>query len=541
MLLAAPALATDDAAGVAYRQALVALTRGDGIAAEIALRRAVAAGMDRPALAARMGEALLDQGNLRKAREWLGPGQFAPAEAAHGWRMLGRLEMAEGHLAQAGRAFDQALRLTPRDSRLWVDIARLRYQGGEHAGAIAAAEQAVTFDPENIRALELRGLLVRDSYGLAAALPWFEGGLKRRPDDVPLLAEYAATLGDLGRAQDMLTVTRRVIALDDRNPRGFLLEAVLAARSGQVELARHLVERAGPRALDRPGGLLLAGLLELEAGNVHLAVEQLDRLVRFQPDNQPARLLLARALAGAGNHDDLIARFGAEAATAGASPYLQTLVARAYEVRGERDKAAPLLDAAARGSQVPLALLPGAAGAGPGLRGAVLRARAAVAAGNTAGAATIAEAAVASLPGSAVAHLLAGDIQALRGDCARALGHYRQVAEVRMTDGLALRVSGCLQRVGQGGAIAPFIARMRQVRPRAPLLLRSEAELLAESGEWAAAADRLAYLVNSGLRRDARLQGELGRIAARAGQPDRSRAARLAALTLQPLPGDRGR
>lgn len=538
LLIAAPALAVSERSGVAYREALVALSRGDGIAAEVALRKAEAAGMDRSALAARMGEALIDQGDLRKAREWLGPARFAPADAAHGWRMLGRLEMAEGHLPAAGRAFDQALTITPRDSRLWVDIARLRYQGGEHTGAIAAAEQAVNFDPENVRAIELRGLMVRDSYGLPAALPWFEGGLKRRPDDVPLLLEYAATLGDLGRAQDMLTVTRRVIALDDRNPRGFLLQAVLAARAGQTELARHLVERAGRRALDRPGGLLLSGLLELEAGNAHLAVEQLDRLVRFQPDNAPARLLLARALAAAGNDDELVARFGAEAATAGASPYLKTLVARAHENRGERDQAAPLLDAAARTVTVPLVLLPGAPDAGPGPAGAVRRARAMAAAENVAGAGTVAGAAQAALPGSAVTRLLAGDVQALRGDCAGALAHYRQVAEVRMTDGLVLRVIGCLQRMGQGGAIAPFVARLRVARPRDPLLLWIEAGLTAERGDWSAATDRLTYLSRSGLGRDAALQRDLARAAARTKRPEVARQAGLAASELLPLAGD---
>ena len=149
LAIGAPAAADDDPTRTVLRDAHVALGRGDGIAAEAALRKALNAGVPRNAVAARMGEALLDQGDLRKAREWLGPAAFAPAEAAHGWRMLGRLEMAAGNLPVAGKAFDRVLQLTPRDSRLWVDISRLRYQGGEQLQAFAAADRAVRLDPRN--------------------------------------------------------------------------------------------------------------------------------------------------------------------------------------------------------------------------------------------------------------------------------------------------------------------------------------------------------------------------------------------------------
>ncbi len=46
-------------------------TRGDGVSAEIALRRALDEGAPRPAVAAWLGEAYLQQGDLDAAREWL--------------------------------------------------------------------------------------------------------------------------------------------------------------------------------------------------------------------------------------------------------------------------------------------------------------------------------------------------------------------------------------------------------------------------------------------------------------------------------------
>ena len=147
--------------------------------------------------------------------------------------MLGRLEQAQGNLAAAGRAYDQALRYTPADGRLWVDIGRLRYASGEQLEAIAAADQALAVAPTEPRALEFRGQLDRDQYGPISTLPWFERGLALASDDSGLLGEYAARLGELGRAHAMLKITRHMLALDPGNPRALLLQAMLAGRAGR--------------------------------------------------------------------------------------------------------------------------------------------------------------------------------------------------------------------------------------------------------------------------------------------------------------------
>jgi hypothetical protein len=62
-------------------------------------------------------------------------------------------------------------------------------------------------------------------------LPWFERGLALASDDSGLLGEYAARLGELGRAHAMLKITRHMLALDPGNPRALLLQAMLAGRA----------------------------------------------------------------------------------------------------------------------------------------------------------------------------------------------------------------------------------------------------------------------------------------------------------------------
>src|SRR5688572_16399115 len=156
------------------RAAAAALSRGDGIAAEVAAQRALRAGTPRSEVAALIGEAELLQGDLGDARDWLAAGEFSIATRERGFHALGRLEMEEGDLAKAAEAFDRALQSGRGSARLWVDIGRLRYLGGQHHLAVEAAARAVAIDPADPRALEFQAQLTRDVQGMLAALPLFE-------------------------------------------------------------------------------------------------------------------------------------------------------------------------------------------------------------------------------------------------------------------------------------------------------------------------------------------------------------------------------
>lgn len=539
---ATPGTADSGSTDSLMHEARAALAKGDGIAAEAALRKALAAGLPREAVAARMGEALLDQGELVQAREWLAPGRFTKGEAAHGWRVLGRLEMAQHNLAASDAAFARALKLAPGDSRLWVDIARLRYVSGQELAAQDAANEAVRLNPDDIRALELRGLLVRDQFGLTAAVPWLEEGLKRRSDDLSLLGEYAATLGELGRTREMLVVTRQMLRQAPRNPRAWFLQAVLAARAQQFGVARQMLAKAGPQALATPAVLLLSGLLETTAGNTNLAVERLDLLARQQPHNVIVRHALARALADTGNPHLLIARLGDAARAPGASPYLLTLVARAYEDSGRRDLAAPLLDRAAAAAAGPAQVIAEPSPIGvlalryndaPGdAAAAIPYVRKLLAGGDAAGAAPVAERIVAAAPASASAQALAGDVRLLRGDLAGAVEGYRRAGAVRLSDDLLLRLVEAYVRSGQGAAARQLVSGTLATSPRNRTAMRLAAGFAAEDGNWPVAADALGWLAATGDARDARLMADLAIARTRAGRSNAAASAQQA-LRLQ--------
>lgn len=484
LALAAPVRgdASGDALNSALEKARAALAKGDGIAAEAPLRSVLRNGVATDAVRAQLGEALLIQGDLREARKVLYGGDFVSQSAGQGWHMRGRLELAEGHLPKAGQAFDQALQLKAESAALWVDIARLRFAGGEQAQAIEAAERAVQFDPVDPRVLELRGVLIREQFGLFASLPWFEAGLQVAPDDVGLLGEYAATLGDMGQYKAMLVVCRRLAAVDRGNPRALYLQAVLAARAGQTALARKILQQTGTALRDVPAAILLNGILEYRAGNGNLAVGQFTRLVRLQPDNLQARMLFVRALRRQELNAEAVDAADRWARQDFAPPYLLTNTAQAYSALGRKpDAAAMLARAADTGSRQagpippaqPLAALAIGYGDAPNLAGsAVPYIRGLIVAGDGVRAQAVADRLRLANPGAADAWLLSGDARMMVDNKLGALDMYGRAAMIRFNLPTLLRIDQAMRALGRHADANALVARFLKQNPGNPQALK---------------------------------------------------------------------
>lgn len=521
-----PAILTAQAEGnSSLEEARAAISRGDGIAAELAGKRAITEGVSQSAAAALIGEGELLQGDFRDAREWLGSGDFDDDNWERGFHALARLEMAQGNHDAAALAFDRVIEREDGSAHLWVDIGRMRYSAGLHHSALDAALQAVSRDPENPRALEFRAQLVRDSDGLAAALPWLERALENAPEDMGTLAEYAATLGDMGRNADMLVVARRMVQINGRDARPYYYQAVLAARAGKDDLARRLMWRTNGEYDDRPSGILLSGILEMRAGNAALAVEHFDRLTRMQPYNRSARLMLGRALLANGEANELIARLSGLADRSDASPYLLTLLGRAHEQMGRRDLAAPYLDRAILPVFEGLAAVPpkenvrtySRSASGAGLANdPVTSLRSLLAQGRMAEAQQQARAFSRDHPQSVDVQVLTGDVELLAGDTSAAFFAYQQAARIRRQWPLTQRMVMALRLMGQAeqadsvlvqylksnprsshGSAMLGVARAREGRDEQALALLSHA---AEIGAYGRDPGHLARLADVQLR-----------------------------------------
>lgn len=499
-----------DAPPDAVAKARAALAKGDGIAAEVPLRLALQRGLAADAARAALGEALLLQGNRREAREVLYAGDFAPESAARGWQMRGRLEMAENRLIEAGQAFDQSYRLNRNDASLWTDIGRLRFIGGEHAQAIEASERAVKLGPNDPRALELRGLLIREQFGLQSALPWFEAGLRIAPNDPGLLGEYAATLGDLGQYRAMLIVCRKLAKVDPGNARALYLQSVLAARAGQTTLARKILLQAGGALRDMPAAIMLNGILEYRAGNTNLAVEHFDRLVRLQPDNLQARMMLVRALRSRKLDAEAVQAAGVWPNLELAPPYLLQITGESLRAQGRRAEAATMAERAEMDGQKPSEFLPAGQPLGvlaigyndaPNLASnAVPYIRALIEAGDDGTAIGVADRLKLANPGAAEAWLLAGDARLIANDALGALDQYGRAALIRFNLPTLQRIDHAMRLLGRDADANSVVARYLRQNPGSPQALKLLSNGRAAVGDMAGAERIEAVLAARGLR-----------------------------------------
>jgi tetratricopeptide (TPR) repeat protein len=440
-------------------QARVQLALGDGQAAEGEIARARQSGASVQETAHLLAEARLVQGDAQGAlREAARAGQpfFAYAQ-----RIAGRARMALGDGSGAGTAFDRALAAAPADSDVWTDLANFRRFNGDIAGALQAVDRAVAARPRNVAALTLRGELSRGQYGLAAAIPWFTRALEVDPGNVEALLERAATYADMGRMSDMLADARKVITLTGGHPRAFYLEAVLAARAQDFDLAKRLWNRTNGAYDETPAGMLLVSAIDFQTGNEEQAARRLAGLVQQQPTNRRARRLLAAAQWRMNDPAAVVATLRPIADRPDADAYTLSLIGRALSRAGDQDQAALYLARAASPQPGALAALDPlgegefaaartAAEQNPGDGPAQLRyASALLGRGQTGEALARARRMQEQSPGAPEVHVLVGDVLGATGDFAGAAAQYRRAANLRFSEAVALRLIGALQRSGQ--------------------------------------------------------------------------------------------
>lgn len=528
------------AAHLALARAMLALE--DGAGAGVELQRAADGGVDPATLHALRAEALLlqDQPDKALAEADRAQGKFR----ADGLRIRARALAARGDTAAAVATLAEASRIAPNDASIWVALGRLRNQAGDIGTAIRASQRAVQLAPADPDALLLRAEMVRAQFGLVAALPWFEATLKRDPERHDALIEYAATLGDSGRALDALAATRRALAVRPGSPPALFLQAVIAARAGDLDLARSLIEKTGGAIDDMPAAQLLAGALDLEAGDHQQAIAQLRALLDNQPMNFEARKLLAAAYLRADLARPALDLLNPLVQRADADSYTLTLAARGLERLGDRATAARFLDraalpatgaAAAFSPDDSLAVMAAAVTQRPGdPQSLVPMIRGLVEGGDTSRALADAQALAQRNPGVPAAQLLLGDVLMLAGRQADAVAAYRRAADLRFDEPTMLRLVDALDRTGQRAPAANALALFLSQNPANLAALRITGHWQLAAGDNDAAIETLECLRARIGDEDAALSAELAYAYAGAGETDAAIASGEAGYAIAP-------
>ncbi|MDB5679349.1 tetratricopeptide repeat protein [Sphingomonas bacterium] len=493
------------------------LALGDGVGAESELGRAAANGFDMTRGHQLLADAWLIQGDAKRA---LAEADKAdPRFGGYATRVTAKALALQGKSPEAIALLGELLDADPSNSYAWSDLARIRYNAGDIAGASSNAQRAVALDRANLQALTLRGELVREQFGLAAAVPWFEAALRRDAYFHAALIEYAATLGDMGRYTDMLAATRRALAARPGSPQALYLQAVLAARAQNYDLARALMQRTGGAIDDLPGALLLGGTLDYQAGSYEQAIGKWRELIGRQPMNITARRLLGAALLRSGDAKGALDVLRPVALRGDADSYTLALVGRAFEANGERDWAAKYLDRSAWpttdgtapfGTDDGLAVLASAASNDPGNPvAAVGMIRGLIDAGQSGDALDRAKALAAANPGAPAAHLLVGDTLMTMGRFGEAADSYRRAADIKFDEATMLRVVDALDHAGRRPEASSVLALFLGQHPENVAALRIAAHWQIAARDWDGAIGTLEDLRSRVGSRDAGLLAEL--------------------------------
>lgn len=447
-----------------------------------------------------------------------------------------RIAVDNGNLPEAGQLYDQARELEPENPGLWVDIARLRFRGGEHLIAIEAADYALQLSPEYAPALLLRAQLVRDANGLAESLPWFEAAVAADPRNPEAMGDYAATLGDLGRYSDMLEVVRELTEFAPDYSQAHFLQAVLAARGEDPVLASNLLSRSGQAARGVPAAMMLAAVLEMQQGNYDTAVETLELLAQRQPTNIRVNELLARALWLGGRDRELIDRFARRAARDDASPYLIMLVGRSYERSGDRNRAVPFIERARQAREEGRYVLEGSGQGSGSMPAATAELRDFVRSGNVAAAERAANSFLERVPHSADFHALAGDTAFAAGRTERALELYGTAAQVRRSWPLTRKIIAAYRSYGDDVTAEVLLSRYIAGDPHntdAVLLL---AQTSAAREDWLRVAVLLDNAIELGAGNDLRVLSLRAQAARAFGKKEEAAALDALRAELSPPP-----
>ena len=515
----------------------------EGGSAEVELTRARELGARPADLAHLLARARLLQGDAEGASSLAD--QVDASHAADALRVRAGALAIQGRRGAALRLLEDTARDAPGDARVWSDLGRLRFSGGEVGTADVAATRAVTLAPREPGALTLKGEIVRGRFGLVAGLPWFTAALSRDAFHYPALIEQAATLGELGRYREMLAASRAALLARPGAPHALYLQAALAARAGKPDLARAVLARAGSAADAMPGAIGLAGMLDAAVGKHEQAIDRWRALVRVQPMNLRARILLAAALLRSGDAGATVQLLAPVLRRDDADPYALTLAARALEAIGDRGRAAILLDRSARATGSGAAvfatseasdMLASAARRAPGdptyavglIRGLADDGRGTAAIG-------AAQALVRATPGAPDAQAALGDALAARGRWNEAANAYRRAADLRFDEPALLRLVDALGRAGRPRDAAGALSLYLSQNPHSPVAQRLLGRWQIAAGDWGAAIETLERVrarVGSG---DAGLLADLARAYAGDGDGTVARRYAAAAYALAPM------
>jgi tetratricopeptide (TPR) repeat protein len=243
------------------------------------------------------GDELMRLGRLKEALADFDKAlELSPTwSAAHADRAVALVQL--GKLDQAKVSLDTALILEADDARVWEGYGVLYLAQDRPADAVDALTRSLALAPGISGTLGKRSIAYEQLGKLPEALADVEAALRDEPESSALTLARARLLQALGRREDSLNASARLLELESRNPSvqafyalqleraGRAAEAAKAWRAAIGEADRQI---AAAKGADEKRGLRLTRVqLLADSGDLAGAIRTLDAMDREQPDSAP--------------------------------------------------------------------------------------------------------------------------------------------------------------------------------------------------------------------------------------------------------------
>lgn len=274
-------------------------------------------------------------------------------------RSLGRYYMFTGKIAEAEMAFSMAIEFNPKYAVAYRTMAWLKEQQGDRDGALAWATKALELAPTDLETLLLLSMLNMDQRKFTVAMATLQRAIELGPD--------------YGRAYYLLGVVYKKLGVLDLALENLLLaikykgDPNCFVEAGYIYIVNRDYEKARARLSESVEASYLAfvaeyylGFLEMRLGNDTKAREHFGKsialgIVSESDGTENLHITAYRALAQAamGKKDEAIALLEHVAGRSEVSGEIFYLVARAYALSGESERARSLMQSALSGHAGP--------------------------------------------------------------------------------------------------------------------------------------------------------------------------------------------
>jgi putative PEP-CTERM system TPR-repeat lipoprotein len=415
----------------------------DPAGAEKELRRARETGAPEAGVAPLLARSLVEQREFDAVIKEFGARRYDDRAVEGRIRtFVGEAHLARGRPQDAAAAFADALRAVPGFVPARLGQARIAFGAARLDEAMKLVEAAVADAPGNVEALLMKADLQWAGGDRAGARSTVTGALKTDPSAlaahfalVSLWMEEAA----FEQAAAQLDAARRIAGGDLRIA---YFDGLLAFRRNELARAREHILQVLKYVPDHMPGLVLAGAIELQAGNTASAQNYLRRALTRSTSHGGARRLLVAALLRSGQPTRALeALVPLITADADPSPALLLLAGETYLANGDLKRAAVYFEQAAKTD-------------GQGVAARTRLAQIAIARGDAETGLRDLEAAAGADPkqNQADIALVLGRLR--RGEGAKALAAARALADKQPKDPVSFQVLGAVQLTRRDRAAA---------------------------------------------------------------------------------------